>query len=74
MRHTRWLAVDKKAKDLSVGEVTPEFTDGKYTGLQVGRDKHGWFAFAGNQRTLSRPDSAGLTGPLLRGFKDRLKG
>lgn len=73
MRYTSWPVTDKKAKDLFVGELTAVYTDGKFTGLQVGRDKHGWFAFRGGSRTVSRQQLAGLTGPMLRDFKGRLR-
>ena len=71
MRYTSWRVTDKKAKELEAGEVTAPYTDGKFTGLSVGRDKHGWFVFDGKGRTTSRPTLAALTGPILRGFKDR---
>jgi len=72
MRYTGWPVVKKKGNDLEIGEVTAEYTDGKLTGLQVGRDKHGWFAFKGGSRTVSRMTLSALTGPILRGFKDAL--
>lgn len=65
MRHWDLAITEKKPKDLQVGEAGPEYSDGKYTGFRVGRDKHGWFAFRGRARTVSRREAGLLTSRML---------
>ena len=72
MRHWDLPITEKKPKDLQVGEATPHYQDGKYTGFRVGRDKHGWFAFRGHGRTVSRPYPGLLTSAMLKAIRDQM--
>lgn len=69
MRHWDLPITENKPKDLQIGEGTPHYSDGKYSGFRVGRDKHGWFAFRGKARTVSRAEPVLLTSRMLGELK-----
>ena len=72
MRHWDLPITEKKPKDLQIGEATPHYSDGKYSGFRVGRDKHGWFAFIGKCRTPSKPDVSLIYPQTLRNIRKKL--
>lgn len=62
--------VDKGLYDLEPGEITPLREEGKYAGLQVGRDKEGYFARGPNGRTKSYQWSGAIPDEELRKLGD----